>query len=253
VCPVLKQHTAPIVQTCEIGGIQAISCDSGRRHVTRISRPVLEASLLDDARFLEELAKLEALPPEDTSVFPKPVPTVGGNQPPTAITADLPPALGPRTKGPQFVLAPPPSKRKSSSYRSSKRSAARARTVVADEAPAVAIATENIAATASDPSHTTSDEQGSTPAPVLAQLGEKNPETEASLSAFPSESARATANTNTERNRASDAKRSAPLHPALAVVGFVLMMSVGAGVAALVFHERVTQIVQLLERSAARR
>jgi hypothetical protein len=212
---------------------------------------VLEASLLDDARFLEELAKIEALPPEDTSVFPKPVPTVGGNQPPTAITADLPPALGPRTKGPQFVLAPPPSKRKSSSYRSSSRSAARARKAVADEAPAVAIATENIAATASDPSHTTSDEQGSTPAPVLAQLGEKNPETEASLSAFPSESARATANTNTER--ASDANRSAPLHPALAVVGFVLMMSVGAGVAALVFHDRVTQIVQLLDRSAARR
>ena len=47
---------------------------------------MLEASLLDDARFLEELAKIEALPPEDTSVFPKPVPTVGGNQPPTAIT-----------------------------------------------------------------------------------------------------------------------------------------------------------------------
>ena len=34
---------------------------------------MLEASLLDDARFLEELAKIEALPPEDTSVFPKPV------------------------------------------------------------------------------------------------------------------------------------------------------------------------------------
>ena len=85
------------------------------------------------------------------------------------------------------------------------------------------------------------------------QLAEKNPETEASLSAFPSESARAAANTNTERKRASDANRSAPLHPALAVVGFVLMMSVGAGVAALVFHDRVTQIVQLLDRSAARR
>jgi hypothetical protein len=211
---------------------------------------MLEASLLDDARFLEELAKIEALPPEDTSVFPKPVPTVGGNQPPTAITADLPPALGPRTKGPQFVLAPPPSKRKSSSYRSSSRSAGRARKAVADEAPDAA--TENIA-TASDSSHTTSDEQGSTPAPVPVQVAEKNPETEASLSAFPSESARATANTNTERKRASDANQSTPLHPALAVVGFVLMMSVGAGVAALVFHDRVTQIVQLLERSAARR
>ncbi len=210
--------------------------------------PMLEASLLDDARFLEELAKIEALPPEDTSVFPKPVPTVGGNQPPTAITAELPPALGPRTKGPQFVLAPPPSKRKSS-YRSSSRSAGRARKAVADEAPGAA--TENIAATASDSSQPISDAQHSTPAPVAVQLAEKNPETEASLSAFPSESARATANTNTER--ASDANRSAPLHPALAVVGFVLMMSVGAGVAALVFHDRVTQIVQLLERSAARR
>ena len=108
-------------------------------------------------------------------------------------------------------------------------------------------------ATASDSGRATSDEQGSTQAPVPVQLAEKNPETEASLSAFPSESARAAANNNTDRQRASDPKRSAPLHPALAVVGFVLMMSVGAGVAALVFHERVTQIVQLLERSAERR
>jgi hypothetical protein len=172
--------------------------------------PMLEASLLDDARFLEELAKIEALPPEDTSVFPKPVPTVGDNQPPTAITDELPPALGPRTKGPQFVLAPPPSKRRSSSYRS-------------------------------------------TSALVPEPLAGKNPETDASRSAFPSESARATANSNTDRTRVSEPKRSAPLHPVLAVVGFVLMMSVGAGVAALVFHDRVTQIVQLLDRSAERR
>jgi hypothetical protein len=211
---------------------------------------MLEASLLDDAGFLAELAKIEALPPEDTSVFPKPVPTVGDNQP-TAITDELPPALGPRTKGPQFVLAPPPSKRRASIYRSSSRSAARARTAAADEAPAAAV--ENIAATASDSSHATSDEQGSMPAPAPVQLAEKSPETEASLSAFPSESAQAAANTRTERRRVSDAHRSAPIHPALAVVGFVLMMSVGAGVAALVFHDRVTQIVQLLERSAERR
>jgi hypothetical protein len=210
---------------------------------------MLEASLLDDARFLEELAKIDALPNEDTSVFPKPVPTVGDNQPPTAIVDGLPRTLGPRTNGPQFVLAPPPSKRRSSVYRSSSRSAVRARTAVADEAPGAA--TKNIAATASDVSRATSDEQGNTPAPV--QLAEKNPETEASLSAFPSESARATAKSNTERERASHPKRSAPLHPALAVVGFVLMMSVGAGVAALVFHDRVTEIVQLLDRSAARR
>jgi hypothetical protein len=213
---------------------------------------MLEASLLDDARFLEELAKIEALPPEDTSVFPKPVPTVGENQPPTAITDALPPALGPRTKGPQFVLAPPPSKRRASSYRSSSRSAARGRKGVADEASDVATATENVAVTASDFSRAPSDAQGNTPAPVLVQLAEKNPETEAILSAFPSEFARAAANTNTD-TRGSDSKRSAPLHPALAVVGFVLMMSVGAGVAALVFHDRVTQIVQLLDRSAARR
>ena len=213
---------------------------------------MLEASLLDDARFLEELAKIEALPPEDTSVFPKPVPTVGGNQPPTAITDALPPALGPRTKGPQFVLAPPPSKRKSS-YRSSKRSVGRARTGVVDEAPDVATASENIAAAASDYGRAISDEQGSMPATVPAPLAEKNPETETRLSAFPSESARAAASTNTERNRVREPRRSAPLHPMLAVVGFLLMMSVGAGAAALVFHDRVTQIVQLLERSAARR
>ena len=33
------------------------------------------------------------------------------------------------------------------------------------------------------------------------------------------------------------------MHPALAVVGFVLMMLVGAGAAVLVFHDRVEQIV----------
>lgn len=214
---------------------------------------MLEASLLDDARFLEELAKIEALPPEDTSVLPKPAPTVGGNQPPTAIADALPPALGPRTKGPQFVLAPPPSKRRASMYRNSKRSVARGRKAVADEAPDVATATETIAATASDFGRATSDEEGSTPEPESVQLAEKNPETEAILSAFPSESARETANANTERKRAREAHRSAPFHPALAVVAFVLMMSIGAGVAALVFHDRVTQIVQLLDRSAARR
>jgi hypothetical protein len=209
-----------------------------------------EASLLDDARFLEELAKIEELPTEDTSVLPRPVPTVGSNQPPTAVADGLPPALGPRTKGPQFVLAPPPSKRRS--YRSSSRSAARSRTAVIDNASAVATATENLAATAEDFSRAASDEQGATPAPEPV-LATENTEVDASLSAFPSESARATANTNTTRKRASDAKRGAPLHPALAVVGFVLMMSVGAAVAALVFHDRVTQIVQLLGQSAERR
>lgn len=211
---------------------------------------MLEASLLDDARFLEELAKIEALPTEDTSVFPKPVPTVDGNQPPTAI-ADAPPAFGLRTKGPQFVLAPPPSKRRSSSYRSSSRSSARARTAAIDDAPAVATATENMV-TAEDFSRATSD-QGSKPALEPVRAAENNTEVDASLSAFPSESARAMVNANTDGTCASDSKRSAPLHPVLAVVGFVLMMSVGAGVAALVFHDRVTQIVELLELSAERR
>ena len=109
-----------------------------------------EASLLDDARFLEELAKLEALPHEDTSAFPKPVPTVAENAQPPAIADDLPPALGPRTKGPQFVLAPPPSKRRSSHHRSpsSSWSVARVRTSAADAEPAVATANADIAATA---------------------------------------------------------------------------------------------------------
>jgi hypothetical protein len=212
---------------------------------------MLEASLLDDARFLEELAKIEALPTEDMSVLPSPVPTVGSNQPPTA--GGLSPALGPRTKGPQFVLAPPPSKRRSSGYRSSRRSSARARTAVIDDVPAVATATENAAATAEGFSRATSDEQGSTRVQELVCAAEKNTEVDASLRAFPSESARPTADANTDGNGASDAKQPAPLHPALAVVGFVLMMSIGAGVAALVFHDRVTQIVQLLELSAERR
>jgi hypothetical protein len=206
---------------------------------------MLEGSLLDDARFLEELAKIEALPIEDTSVLPSPVPTVGSNQPPTAVADGLPRALGPRTKGPQFVLAPPPSKRRSSGYRSSSRSAVRSRTFVIDDAPAVANPNQNIAATAEDFSRATSDEQGGTPALEPVRASEKNTEEDASLSAFPSESARTTANTNTDRQRPRDARRSAPLHPALAVVGFVLMVSVGAGVAALVFHDRVTEIVAL--------
>src|SRR5262245_59867350 len=175
---------------------------------------MLEASLLDDARFLEELAKIEALPIEDTSVLPSPVPTVGSNQPPTAIAAGLPRVLGPRTKGPQFVLAPPPSKRRSSGYRSSSRSAARSRTVVIDDAPAVATPNENMAATAEDFSRTTSDEHGRTSALEPVHASEKKTEEDASLSAFPSESARATTNANTVRKRA-------PLHPALAVAGFV--------------------------------
>src|SRR5262245_65522756 len=134
---------------------------------------MLEASLLDDARFLEELAKIEALPIEDTSVLPSPVPTVGSNQPLTPIADGLPRALGPRTKGPQFVLAPPPRKRRSSGYRSSSRSAARSRTVVIDDAPAVATPNEHMAASAVDLSCATSDEQSSTPALDPVRASEK--------------------------------------------------------------------------------
>jgi len=41
----LKRHTADTVQTCEIGRIQAISCDSGRRKSPARVAPMLEASL----------------------------------------------------------------------------------------------------------------------------------------------------------------------------------------------------------------
>jgi hypothetical protein len=39
------------------------------------------------------------------------------------------------------------------------------------------------------------------------------------------------------------AAKPAPVHSAVAVVGFALMMMVGAGAAVLVFHDRVEQIV----------
>ncbi len=39
------------------------------------------------------------------------------------------------------------------------------------------------------------------------------------------------------------AKSSSAMHPALAAIGFVLLMLVGAGAAALVFHDRVALIV----------
>ena len=39
------------------------------------------------------------------------------------------------------------------------------------------------------------------------------------------------------------AAKPSALHPALAVVGFVLMMFVGAGAAVVVFHDRVERIV----------
>jgi len=203
-----------------------------------------EASLLDDARFVEELAKLEALPHEDTSAFPKSAPTVGEHPQPVAIADELPPALGPRTKGPQFVLAPPPSRRRSSSHRRADRTIVRIRTSTNDDRHAAATQSVSIADSASG--RTTPDDTVTTPPP---QRPERN-DAEASLNSFPTESTSTGAGIEGKRVRQP---RSSAVHPALAVVGFVLMMSVGAGAAALVFHDRVAQIVQLLERSAARR
>jgi hypothetical protein len=160
------------------------------------------ASLLDDAQFVEELAKLEALPSEDTSAFPKPVPTVGENAQPAAIADELPPALRPRTSEPQFVLAPPPSRRRSTSHRvSSTRAAVRIRMASNDDQHAAT--TESVSAAGAS-SSASADEEAN-----------------------------------------GQSRRFSPVHPALAVVGFVLMMSVGAGAAALVFHDRVEQIVTL--------
>jgi hypothetical protein len=203
-----------------------------------------EPSLLDDARFLEELAKVEALPREDTSVFPKPVPTVAEPAQPTAIADELPPALGPRTKGPQFVLAPPPSRRKSSHRRSTGRAVLRIGTTVSDPQPTDD--TDSLSTIGRDASAASCDDQG-------VRQADRNTERHASLNAFPTESARPTVSEAIDRTRVRESKQSASLHPALAVVGLVLMMSIGAGAAALVFHDRVTQIVALLGQSAARR
>ena len=60
------------------------------------------ASLLDNPQFLEELGKIESLPREDTSVFPKPVPTLADGAQPSA-TAEAPVTIGPRVRGPQFM------------------------------------------------------------------------------------------------------------------------------------------------------
>jgi hypothetical protein len=208
---------------------------------------VPEPSLLDDARFLEELAKVEALPREDKSIFPKPVPTMAEPAQPVAIADELPPALGPRRNGPQFVLAPPPSRRKSPHRRSS-RAVLALRTSERREQPADV--TDSVSTTAAASAESPDDQER---AAEVVREAARNPKAEGSLNAFPCESARSIAGQTSERERVSGAGRSAPLHPALAVLGFVLMMSIGAGVAALVFHDRVTQIVALLEKPTARR
>jgi hypothetical protein len=231
-----------VVQSWESSGFLAISCDSGRGMSSATIRSMQmghEPSLLDDARFLEELAKVEALPREDTSVFPKPVPTVADPVQTTAITDELPPALGPRTNGPHFVLAPPPNRRKSSRRRAD-RTIVRIGTSASDQQPADV--TEPVPAVAS----ASASVDDHSDAPALARGSEKNTEAETSLNAFPSESGRRAAGQTSGRSRVRGPRRGT-LHPALAVVGFVLMMSIGAGAAALVFHDRVTQIVALLE------
>src|SRR5262249_49052976 len=96
-----------------------------------------EASLLDDARFLEELAKIEALPTEDTSAFPRPAPTVAESAEPSAVSNELPPALGVRRDGPQFVLAPPPSRRRSPRHSRPNRPVVRIRMSAREDQPPV--------------------------------------------------------------------------------------------------------------------
>src|SRR5206468_2891008 len=67
-------------------------------------------------------------------------------------------------------------------------------------------------------------------------------EAETSLSAFPAESPQPAASPRIKREPVRSPARSS-VHPVVAAVGFVLMMSIGAGAAALVFHDRVTLIV----------
>jgi hypothetical protein len=196
-----------------------------------------EASLLDDPRFVEELAKLEALPDEDPSVFSQPVPTVAESPHPVVVADELPLALGPRTKGPQFVLAPPPTRRESS-YRRTGRAVLRVRSSERDEQPADA--TENVSTTVSADTDANPDDRGDAPA-IVRQA--ESPEADASLNAFPMD-------TKVEETRVRAPRRSSTAHPALAVVGFVLMMAVGAGAAALVFHDRVGRIVALWQSAS---
>lgn len=114
----------------------------------------MDASLMDNAEFFEELGKIEALPDEDTSEFPELTPPVvpGFKPQPGPIARASRPVRG---NGPQFVMPPEPN-----------------------------------------------------PLPPIVAPA-----------------------------------RPAAMHPAVAVVGFVLMMIVGASAAVLVFHERVERIV----------
>jgi hypothetical protein len=214
------------------------------RHAIRKShRPMRmgeEASLLDDARFVEELPKLEALPPNDTSALPKPAPTVAENPEPVAIADELPPALGPRARGPQFVLAPPPSRRRSGSRRESSRPLVRIRMSASDD--------RHAAGESGSVAESTSDSASSDDGASTALTRPESNDGDASLIAFPTESA--TPATKGERTRVNALRRSSAIRPALAVVGFVLMMTVGAGAAALVFHDRVAQIVALWQSAS---
>jgi hypothetical protein len=191
------------------------------------------ASLLDNPQFLEELGKIEALPREDTSVFPKPVPTLADGAQPSA-TAEAPVTIGPRVQGPQFMHPATTRNLKSGSRLGQARGSAKPRRSASDSEPTSAPASGRVRDSANDgrPAHA------------------NTPAEESSLSSFPAEAAhdplvkaagkaagKAAVHTNVKAGRPS------AMRPVLAVVGFVLMMSIGAGAAALVFHDRVAQIV----------
>ena len=186
------------------------------------------ASLLDNPQFLEELGKIEALPREDTSVFPKPVPTLADSTQPSAML-EAPVTIGPRVQGPQFMHPATTRNVKSGSRLGQARSSAKPRRSASDSGPS-APASGRTRASANDG----------------RQAHMTTPAQESSLSSFPDEAARnplvkaagkAAVHTNV------NAGRVRAMRPVLAVAGFVLMMSIGAGAAALVFHGRVAQIV----------
>jgi hypothetical protein len=192
------------------------------------------ASLLDNPQFLEELGKIEALPREDTSVFPKPVPTLADGTQPSAI-AEAPVTIGPRVQGPQFMHPATTRNVKSVSRLGQAHSSAKPRRSASGGGPASAPASGRTPTSANDG----------------RQAHMNTPAVESSLSSFPADAAhdplvKATGKAAVHTNVKAD--RPSAMRPVLAVVGFVLMMSIGAGAAALVFHDRVAQIVAQWQR-----
>ncbi len=187
------------------------------------------ASLLDNPQFLEELGKIESLPREDTSVFPKPVPTLADGTQPSA-TAEAPVTIGPRVRGPQFMHPATTRNLKSASRLGQARGSVKPRRSASDSEPNSAPASGRSRASANDGRQAHANTRAE----------------ESNLSSFPAEAAheplvkaagKAAVHTNVNAGRPS------AMRPVLAVVGLVLMMSIGAGAAALVFHDRVAQIV----------